>query len=131
MKNANAMPPIPTDILRSLLRAIRSNQMDLAPFIPLYQPHERESTRDLSRLSEAERDRLGKLVAKIGHKSGTIRITSRSLKVRLLQAICQNQWRPDDFPEIRNACQRLTPDLSVFSEEERDFPFKLALKSNL
>ncbi|GAB4042265.1 hypothetical protein [Spirosoma jeollabukense] len=131
MKNTPVITSIPTNVLRSLLKAIRSNQLDLAPFIPLYQPHERESPRDLSRLSEAERSRLGDLVAKIGHKSGMMCLTSRSLKVRLLQAICQNQWRPDDFPEIRDACQRLTPDLSVFSEEERNFLFELALKSGM
>lgn len=131
MKNAPLLTSIPTNVLRSLLKAIRSNQLDLAPFITLYDTPDKEPTRDLSRLSKAERSRLGELVAKIGHKSGMMRIASRSLKVRLLQAICQNRWRPDDFPEIRDACQRLTPDLSVFSEEERDFLFELALKSNL
>ena len=125
----NAILPLTPELQRSLLQAIRPNQLDLTPFVALFAPTVRQPTHDLSCLSECEKSRLTELVAKAGSKTGIMPITSRPVKARLLQAIAQQQLRPDDFPEIREACQRLQPDLSVFSPEERNFLFKLAIKT--
>lgn len=128
MKTQTFLPiELNQNLTYKLLQAIQAGQLNMAEFAPLYHLPDETSTQDLARLMNVEVAWLYALSEKGKYLPAFVPLT-RPVKLRLLVASRTGRLSLNDFPELLQACPRLTPDLSVFTKAENDFLVALSRK---